>query len=387
MFRAALLTLAGALAVTAARAETPPESTRPDTAKPEIAKPDTAKPEPAKPEAPAPETRKLEVLWQTLVPHPGKPEESAWRLRVQDDNRLSLASRHALVTLDGTGKLRARVVLPSRPNEDYAIVPLAGGDFLVQANAAGFGAMRIARYTAEGRLRFLNVEPLDKETNSILHDAIAVPDGHVAAVLSLGPGPNDVLSLVLFDAAGRRVADHRMRVFNLMFPSGSWTRIHPGLDGRKLGSAIVLGTGFRGRAFVQPYGFMGNVPVASETLFLGEGHQKCGAMMPAGGVVVGLSDPKTEAALKLRWYDSGGEETASHDAGEARECDITVRRDGSSVVWLAPRRLLAFDAAAKPLWRAELPADAIAVGWTVEGDIAAIHATANGVNAVRYLAR
>jgi len=109
--------------------------------------------------------------------------------------------------------------------------------------------------------------------------------------------------------------------------------------------------------------------------------------MPSGSVLVGLYDPKTEAALRLRWYDGGGEETASHDAGDARECDLTVRRDGSSVVWLAPRRLLAFDAEAKLLWRAELPADAIAVGWMAEGDLAAIHTATNGINVVRYLVR
>jgi hypothetical protein len=236
-------------------------------------------------------------------------------------------------------------------------------------------------------VRFLNVEPLDKETNSIVHDAIALPDGRVAAVLSLGPGPNDVLALVLFDGAGRRLADHRMALFTLMFPAGSWTRIHARLDDRKLQSLSVLGTGSEGRAFVQRFGVMGNVPVASPTRFLGAGNLKCGVMTPADGALVGLYDPKTEAALKLRWYDSGGEETASHDAGEARECDIALRRDGSSVVWLAPRRLLAFDAAGKPLWRAELPADAIAVGWMAEGDIAAIHPATNGVDVVRYLVR
>src|SRR5262249_33952884 len=148
------------------------------------------------------------------VPGLGKFDASSTlRLRVQDDDRISFAARYALVTLDGAGKILHRAMLPVRRQQEYAIVPLPGGDFLIQANAAGFGAMRLGRYAADGRARFTNTEPLHPEINSILHDATLLPDGRIAAVASLGVGPNDTLALVVFDAAGRRIADHRMALF------------------------------------------------------------------------------------------------------------------------------------------------------------------------------
>src|SRR5689334_21992421 len=100
-------------------------------------------------------TRKLEVVWKTAVP--GNSTVGVFyglRLRVQDDNRISLAAGYALVTLDAAGKLLHRVLLPIRKNEGYASVPLQGGDFLVQPNAAATGQMRLSRFSADGRTRF-----------------------------------------------------------------------------------------------------------------------------------------------------------------------------------------------------------------------------------------
>src|SRR5262249_7115840 len=168
-------------------------------------------------------------------------------------------------------------------------------------------------------------------------------------------------------------------------------RIYAKLDRKELEYVAVLGTGTPRRGstpFVQPFGLMGRVPVAFETRFLGTGHLMCSAMTPGGASLVVVRDAKREDLMvTLRWYDRDGDETASRDLGEGLECAIALRHDGSSLVWHAPRRLLAFDADAKLLWRAELAADAVAVGLLSDGDIAALHPAGTGVNVVRYRVR
>ena len=110
---------------------------------------------PAASETGAVPVRKLEAIWTTAVP--GKPAEGylyGWRLRVQRDNGISLAAGSALVTLDAGGKIRRRTLLSAHRTESYSSIPLEGGDFLVQPNAAGVGPMRLARVTADGAARF-----------------------------------------------------------------------------------------------------------------------------------------------------------------------------------------------------------------------------------------
>ncbi len=160
---------------------------------------------PAAAETGAAPVRKLEAIWTTAVP--GKPAEGylyGWRLRVQRDNGVSLAAGSTLITLDASGKIRRCALLAARQTESYSSIPLEGGDFLVQPNAAGVGPMRLARLTADGAARFTAQERLPKDLVSILHDAVLLPNGRIAAAVSYGPGPNIELGLLVFDAAGRR---------------------------------------------------------------------------------------------------------------------------------------------------------------------------------------
>jgi hypothetical protein len=334
-------------------------------------------------------TRKLESVWKTAVPGDSKVGVFfGLRLRVQDDNRISLAAGYALVTLDAAGKILHRVVLPIRKNEEYASVPLQGGDFLVQPNAAATGQMRLSRVSAEGRTRFANVEKLPGEILGILHDALLLPDGRILAAASYGPGPNAVLALLVFDAAGRRVADHRTTIF--LPASEGMTRLYAQFNDRELSGISVIGMGSRPNGsgpFQKIFTFMGEVPVAPEADFFGAGYLKCSAMNAGGSLLLGISDPKGDnKRVTLRWLRYPGQEPETRDLEEADSCQIALRRDGSSLVWLAPRKLFAFDEDAKLLWRAEFAEDAVAVGWMSDGDIVAVHPSGAGANVVRYLA-
>ncbi len=333
--------------------------------------------------------RKLEAIWKTAVP--GDSTVSTFyglRLRIQSDNGISLAAGHALVTLDAAGKIRHRALLPQRKDEGYSSVPLEGGDFLVQPNAAAVGQLRLSRLSADGVARFTAQERLPKDILAILHDAVLLPDGHVAAAASYGPGPNDVLALLVFDAAGRRVGDHRTTIF--LPASEGFTRIFTHLRDRELLDLAVMGMGSRPSGsgpFRKLYGLAGEIPVGTEAAFLGAGSLRCSAMNADGAAIVGVADAKGEdKRLTLRWYDYAGEQSAARTLDEADACQIAIRRDGGSLVWLAPRKLLALDDGAKPLWRAELPEDAAAIGWMSEGDIVAVHPAASGMNVVRYVA-
>jgi hypothetical protein len=334
--------------------------------------------------------RQLEPVWKTAVP--GTSAVGPFfglRLRVQDDNRISLGAGYALVTLDAAGKIQHRVLLPRRTNEEYSSIPLEGGDFLVQPNAAATGQMRLLRVGADGRQRFAASERLSSEILGILHDATLLPDGRVVAAVSFGPGPNAVLALLAFDAAGRRVADNRTVIF--LPASEGLTRLYARFRERAFEGVSVIGVGSRrtGSApFRKMFNFAGNVPVASEADFLGAGTLKCSAMNAGGLAVLGVSDAAGESKrIALRWYAYGDEQTAARDLEDADSCQIALRREGSALVWLAPRKLFALDDDAKLLWRAELPEDAVAVGWMSDGDIVAVHPSATGANVVRYLAR
>ena len=346
---------------------------------------------PAAAETGAAPVRKLEAIWTTAVP--GKPAEGylyGWRLRVQRDNGVSLAAGSTLITLDASGKIRRCALLAARQTESYSSIPLEGGDFLVQPNAAGVGPMRLARLTADGAARFTAQERLPKDLVSILHDAVLLPNGRIAAAVSYGPGPNIELGLLVFDAAGRRLGDHRTTIF--MPASEGLTRLFPRARDGAVEGVTVLGMGSRPAGFgpfMKRFTFTGEVPVATEAEFLGErSHLLCGAMNAGGAVIVAAAEGESEdRPVTLRWFDDGGEQTEFATVGAAERCQIAMRADGASLVLLAPRTLLAFDGEAKPLWRAELPDDAAAIGWMSDGDIVAVHQTARGAAAVRYLAQ
>lgn len=335
--------------------------------------------------------RRLEAVWRTAVP--GKADEGylhGWRVRIQRDNGVSLAAGNTLVTLDAGGKIRHRAVLPVRAKESFSSIPLEGGDFLVQPNAGGLGALRLLRVTADGAARFTAQERLPKEILSFLHDAVLLPNGRIAAAVSYGPGPNIELGLLVFDAAGRRLGDHRTTIF--MPASEGLTRIFPRLRDGAIEGVSVLGMGSRPAGygpFQKSFTFTGEVPVATEAEFLGErSHLGCSAMNASGAVIVAAGEGEDAVKpITLRWFDYAGDQTEFLTVGAADRCQIAMRADGASLVWLAPRTLLAFDGAAKPLWRADLPEDAAAIGWLSDGDVVAVHQAARGTAVVRYLAQ
>lgn len=334
-------------------------------------------------------TRKLEAVWKTAVP--GDSTVGHYygpRLRIQSDNRISLAAGHALVTLDAAGKIRHRALLPHLKKEFYSSLPLEGGDFLFQPDPGASRQLRITRVSADGAVRFAAQERLPEGIVSIMHDAGLLPDGHVLAIASYGPGPNTVMALLVFDGAGRRVGDHRSVIF--LPASEGLTRLYVQLRDRDLAGISVVGMGFRppGPApFRKLFSLTGAVPVGSETVFLGAESLKCSAVNAPGNAILGTSDAKGEdKRVTLRWYGGDGEQTASRALEDADSCQIATRRDGASLAWLAPRKLFAVNDDAKLLWRAELPEDAVAIGWMSDGDIVAVHPTGDGANIVRYIA-
>ncbi len=334
-----------------------------------------------------PPARRLEAVWRTAVP--GKAEEGylhGWRVRIQRDNGISLAAGNTLVTLDASGKIRRRAVLPLRAKESYSSIPLEGGDFLVQPSAADLGSLRLVRVTADGAARFTAQERLHPDVRSFLHDAVLMPNGRIVAAVSYGPGPNGELGLLVFDAAGRRLGDHRTVIF--MPASEGLTRVFP----RESEGVSVLGMASRPSGygpFQKSYAFAGDVPVATEAeIFTERADLRCSAMNASGAVIVAAGEGEDAVKpITLRWFDYAGDQTEFLTVGAADRCQIAMRADGASLVWLAPRTLLAFDGAAKPLWRADLPEDAAAVAWLSDGDVVAVHQAARGTAVVRYLAQ
>lgn len=334
-------------------------------------------------------SRTLEAVWKTAVP--GENPDSVYfglRLRVQADNQVSLAAGHVLVTLDGAGKVRHRAMFPLRKNEPYMSVPLAGGDFLVQPKAAIVGEVRLMRVSPDGRPRYTSQERLPKDILGLLHDALLLPNGRIVAAASYGLGPNAVLALIALDAQGRRVGDNRTTIFALA--SEGSTRLFPRINDGRVETVSVFGMGMRPEGsgpFRKTFTVDGDVPVATEAEFLGSpAALRCSAMSANGVAIVAAAEGESESkSVTLRWYDDAGELTEFLTVGEADQCQIAMRADGGSLVWLAPRTLLAFDADAKPLWRAALPEDGVAIGWTAEGDVVAVHSAAGGLAVARYM--
>jgi hypothetical protein len=363
--------------------------------------------------------RKLAPVWQADIRlQSGQTFEDQYHaptLRIGDDGRVSLAlmvreagSKAALlgfdlITLaaDGTVLHRARAAAaPEVGNADayMHVLTLPRGDFLV-ARTTGPGAkvIELSRRGPDGTVQHTHRDTL-RDDFVLLHDALVLDDGRLLVVLSVGPGPNDILWAMLFDGAGRLAAEHQARV---LLGGGEWaTRAYQLTRDLGPGRIAVLGNGVdrhpsRDVAGTSPpivhwllwFDLAQRVPVTTGPQIIGDGALECSAIASEGAALLGVRDVgRAERGITLVWLSDEQKllrkRTYPPTETEDERC-IVLRRDGS-LVWLADRKLLAFDKAGEPIWHAMLPAGAKSVAAMPNGDIVAVHFAAGGIRVVRY---
>ncbi len=350
--------------------------------------------------------RRLEPRWQTEIPADpkGRFTVSHTRVQVADDGRMSFGltviresspynfTDAVLVTVAGSGEILSRAAVQG-DFSNSAIVPLAGGDFLIQGQAGGDrAAIELRRHAPDGQLRFSNVRKAGVDgDNNALRDAVALADGRTVALSETGPGPNAILVLDVLDAAGRSLASQRLRV---MLGSAQYSRLYKVSAGAARERVLVAlnGDGRQTRnppyeTLLRPFVLQGRTISPGIPIDLGrEGEMRCSAVAPDGRAIVGIV-PSAATSTILRWYSAAGKSFASRTFAGADFCTIVMQDDGVSLVMLERRRILAFAANGAPLWNAALPLDADAVAWMPGGDIAVIHSAESGVRLVRYALR
>lgn len=349
--------------------------------------------------------RRLEPRWQTAISAESKGRLAAGRLTrmlVADDGRISFGlNLHpggeadspidgVLITATGNGEILNRATVQGDFGNS-AIVPLAGGDFLVQGRAGGNReALELRRLTPDGRIRFSSIRRVDGDNNA-LRDAVALADGRTVALSEIGPGPNAILVLDVLDPAGRS-AD--LRQFRVMLGSAQYTRMFRVAAGPARERVVVAvngdGSMYRNRpdnVLLRPFAFQGRTVSAEAPVSLGrEGEMRCVAVAANGITAVGIV-PSAATSTVIRWHSAGGKLAATRTFAGVPGCAIAAANEGGSLVLLGQGRILAFAPSGAAQWSAELPPNAEALAWMPGGDIVVLHSRDGGLRLVRYVPR
>ena len=353
--------------------------------------------------------RKLEPRWQVEIPPDAGRALSGngTRLRVQGDGRISFAlgqldssdhtpspddPRLLLVTVDSDGRVVSRAPVHGPADRTYTVVPLQGGDFLVHyEDNESLPGMQLRRIAADGTERGAWRQMIHPAAYSVLLDAMARNDGTAAAAVSIGPGPNDVLAVMLLGPGNRPMSDHRLQI---LMPGHDYvTRVHPLVPNTddQPQPFLVIGNGI-GRSsssgtshFALSFSSDGGVLTAVPPIELGPEYILCHALSGEGRIVFALSVLDNDRHTILRWLSGlyGAALEVQRPVPKGTACNIGLRGDGSGAIWLEPRQLLAFSADQDLLWRATLD-DVRAISWMPDGDVVALHDTDTGVRLVRY---
>lgn len=349
--------------------------------------------------------RRLEPRWQTEIPADPKGRLAAGRdtrIFVADDGRMSFGLNLYLgttadspidgvfVTAAGSGEILSRATVQG-DFTNSAIVPLAGGDFLVQGRAGGDReALELRRHAPDGQPRFSSTRRVEGDNNA-LRDALALADGRTVALSEIGPGPNAILVLDVLDPAGRSAVS---RQFGVMLGSAQYTRMFKVAAGPARERVVVAVNGDDRMTRKPPYSTLlrsfvvqGRTVSAGATVSLGrDGEMRCVAVGADGSTVVGIV-PSAATSIVIRWYGKAGKLSATRTFAGVPSCVIAAANDGGSLVLLEQRRILAFAPNGAPQWSAALPREAETFAWMPGGDIVALHSVDGGLRLVRYVPR